>query len=116
MNTPHVALFRLPKAFATGACLASALLLGSVSAFASPYGGEVACTREPRSAWMSEQRARELFKADDYMLVRLKVSPGNCYEFYAIDRKNHVVEAYMHPITGQVQLNTRIELPPATRP
>jgi hypothetical protein len=74
------------------------------------------CTEAPRSTWITEKQARDLFKAADYALVQFSVSRGNCYEFYAIDRQNNVVEAYMNPITGQMERKTHIAPPAPAAP
>jgi hypothetical protein len=92
------------------------LLAQPWAAWASPPAEKMVCTDAPRSAWMSEQKARDLFKAADYALVQFSVSRGNCYEFYAIDRQNNVVEAYMNPITGQMERKTHIAPPAPAAP
>ncbi len=51
---------------------------------------------------MSEAQARERFRAQDYVLVKHKISSGHCHEFYAVDAQGTVVESYLHPITGEV--------------
>ena len=77
------------------------------SARASTPGEKVVCTTAPRSQWMTEQQARERVKASDYLLVKFKVSRGNCHEFYAIEHGGSIVEAYMHPVTGEAVRLTR---------
>lgn len=64
---------------------------------------------------MSEAEARERFHASKYMLLRFKVSSENCHEFYAIEHDGTVVEAYVHPVTGDVLRSSRIP-PPGLRP
>lgn len=76
--------------------------------FASSITEKVVCTTAPRSTWLTEAQARAAFNADSYVLVRFKVSKGNCHEFYAIDAQGAVVEAYQHPITGAAVRTTRI--------
>jgi len=34
--------------------------------------------------------------------VEFKVSRTNCYEFYAIRKNGDIVEAYCHPVTGEI--------------
>jgi len=53
-----------------------------------------------------------------YVLVKYKVSKGNCHEFYAVDAQGTVVETYMHPVTGETVRTTRIpaSASPATPP
>lgn len=83
-------------------------------ALASPVAEKVVCAQSDRATWLGEQRARTLFKAADYLLVRFKVSGGRCYEFYAIDHQNNVVEVYMDPRTGEVLRQTLIPAPEPT--
>jgi hypothetical protein len=84
------------------------------SAQASTPAEKVVCTDQPRSQWMSEQQARKRFKAADYLLVKFKISRGNCYEFYAIEHGGSIVEAYLHPVTGEAVRLTR--QPPINTP
>lgn len=63
---------------------------------------------------MSEAQARERFRAQDYVLVKHKISSGHCHEFYAVDAQGTVVESYLHPITGEVVRTTRVPNPAAT--
>ena len=75
------------------------------------------CTQAPRHTWLNEAQARTAFNASTYVLVRFKVSRGNCHEFYAVDAQGTVVEAYMHPVTGETIRSTRIpaDAAPAAR-
>lgn len=86
------------------------------TAWASTPVEKVVCTDAPRSAWLSEAQARAKFQAERYVLVRYKVSRGNCHEFYAIEPGGAVVEAYQHPITGETVRLTRIPAPTAAAP
>jgi hypothetical protein len=92
--------------------LSAALIVISLGAVpvarASAPQEKVVCTDAPRSQWISEAQARERFEASRYVLVKYKVSRGNCHEFYAIDAQGTVVEAYMHPVTGEIIRSTRI--------
>lgn len=76
------------------------LLLQNMAS-ASPPTEELICTTAPRSAWMSEERIRDIFRASTYTLVKLKISSSNCYEFYAVDVNGDAVEAYYNPVTGE---------------
>lgn len=108
---------RFSMSASTVAALLTALtcLLAS-QARASDVKDRVICTTEPPSKWMSEAKARERFHAEKYMLVRFKISSENCHEFYAIEHGGAVVEAYVHPISGEVIRMTRIPLPKQTPP
>ena len=91
----------------SGVCV----LLGT--AHASTPAEKVVCTQAPRNLWLTEAQARKMFGAEQYLLVRFKVSRGQCHEFYAVERDGTVVEAYQHPVTGATVRLTRI---PASRP
>lgn len=89
----------------------SSLLPAAPSARASSPAEKVFCTHAPRSQWMSEARARAIFGASRFVAVKFKVSRGNCHEFYAVDAQGGVVEAYLHPVTGQEIRTTRFPAP-----
>lgn len=100
VNTMH------HKSLITLGGLATALL-----AHASPPQEKVVCTDAPRSTWMTQQQAHKVFQAERYLLVKFKVSRGNCHEFYAVDALGTVVEAYLHPVTGETVRLTRLPAP-----
>ena len=90
------------------------ILAGWVTALwahASPPQEKVVCTDAPRSTWMTQQQAHAVFHAERYLLVKFKVSRGNCHEFYAVDAQGTVVEAYLHPVTGETVRLTRVPAP-----
>lgn len=58
-------------------------------------------------AWAAPPN-RAAFKAESYVLVRFKISKGNCHEFYAIGHDGGVTEAYIHPVTGATVRSTHI--------
>ena len=95
-------------------CCGAALLV-AVPAQASTPKEKVFCTQAPRSQWISGAQARERFRAQDYVLVKYKVSSGNCHEFYAVDAQGTVVESYLHPITGEAVRTTRVPVPTAIK-
>lgn len=98
------------------AALCALVLAGPTASWASTPVEKVVCTQAPRSEWLSEAQARTAFNASAYVLVRFKVSGGNCHEFYAIDAQGGVVEAYQHPVTGESVRTTRIAPPSSTNP
>ncbi|GAB3357402.1 hypothetical protein GCM10027395_30230 [Giesbergeria sinuosa] len=91
-------------------------MLAAAPAQASAPQEKVFCTNAPRAQWISEAQARERFRAQDYVLVKYKVSRGNCHEFYAVDAQGGVVESYLHPITGEAVRTTRLPPPVPTKP
>lgn len=94
---------------------AAAVLAASAGpAMASEPKDRVICTDAPQSTWMSEAAARERFQADKYLLVTFKISSEKCHEFYAVERDGSAIEAYVHPVTGEVVRMTRIPAPAKT--
>jgi hypothetical protein len=91
-------------------------LAAPLATWASTPVEKVVCTQAPRSQWLSETQARAAFNAGAYVLVRFKISRGNCHEFYAIDAQGGIVEAYQHPITGESVRTTRIAPLPSSAP
>lgn len=75
---------------------------------ASSPSEKVTCTQEPRSKWMPEAKIREIFGEKNFTLTKLKISRGNCYEFYAVSPDGSIVEAYYHPISGEKVRHTRV--------
>lgn len=96
---------------ALSAVLCCCAMLAAAPAQASAPKEKVFCTNAPRTLWTSEAQARERFRAQDYALVKYKISSGNCHEFYAVDAQGTVVESYLHPITGETVRSTRIPAP-----
>ncbi|KAB2922159.1 MAG: PepSY domain-containing protein [Dechloromonas sp.] len=86
-------------------------LIGIIAAgvaHASPPSEKLVCTTAPRSAWMPEAKIREAFGEKNYALVKFKVSRGHCYEFYAVHRDGSIVEAYFHPLSGEMMRFNRV--------
>lgn len=99
------------------ALVAMLALLGSaLPAVASAPADRVNCTTEPRSRWMPAEDVKRLFGVEKYALVKFKVSRTNCYEFYAVGREGGVVEAYYHPVTGQLVKESRVGAEPRPAP
>lgn len=87
------------------ALLAFGVLLaacGSRAVQASSPGERIVCTTLPGQAWMGEERIKAVFGASEYLRADFKVSKTNCYEFYAIKKNGDIVEAYYHPVTGEL--------------
>lgn len=94
------------KSAMTYCCLIALLAAAPVSA--SSPAEKLVCTSASRASWMPEKKIREVFGEQNFTLTKLKVSGGNCYEFYAIERDGSVVEAYYHPVTGAVKRYHRV--------
>ena len=84
-------------------------------AHASSPGEKIICSApDKRANWISEAEIREVFGEQNFTLVKLKISRGNCYEFYAVHKDGSIVEAYYHPITGQMMRYNRVEAGPGS--
>lgn len=83
-------------------------ILISAATQASSPAEKIICTQEPRSRWLPVTKIREIFGESDFTLSKLKVSRGNCYEFYAVSHDGSVIEAYYHPISGKVVRYNRV--------
>jgi hypothetical protein len=95
-----------PAAYHRQLMVLSALLMAAFTAQASAPKEAIVCTKEPRTAWVGEQKIRKMFNEGQYAKVFFKISKGNCYEFYAIGKDNSTTEAYYHPVTmAEVRFN-----------
>lgn len=90
------------------AAVAASFFSLASQAYASPPKEFIQCTSAPKSTWVSEARIRQVFDESKYAKVFLKLSRGNCYEFYAIAKDNSIVEAYYDPVTSNLIRHTRI--------
>jgi len=79
------------------AMLLSASTLLTTAAQASPP-----CTKEPKTAWLSEQAMKERIAKMGYREIKVFKTSGQCYEIYAIDGKGQKAEVYFNPVDGTV--------------
>ncbi len=87
----------LVKAIAAALPLATAAAL-PLAAQASP-----SCTKEPRSAWLSEAQMKEKLTQLGYHDIKVfKTTASGCYEIYGRNAQNRKVEVYFNPIDGSV--------------
>lgn len=77
------------------------LLAGTGFTYASSPSEKIICTQAPRSEWLSETRIKEIFDVKRFTMTKLKISRGNCYEFYAVHPDGSIVEAYYNPVSGK---------------
>ncbi|WP_332674131.1 PepSY domain-containing protein [Aromatoleum sp.] len=77
--------------------LAVAALLTGTAAIAGPT-----CTEAPREQWMPQETMLRKLVDQGYTLEKFKVTDGNCYELYGIDRDGRKVEIYHNPVDGSV--------------
>lgn len=73
---------------------AIALLLGTSAAFAGP-----SCT-VAKDKWMKETDFKAQMEKQGYQIKTFKVSKGQCYEIYGLDKAGKKVEIYFDPATG----------------
>ncbi|TLP60012.1 MULTISPECIES: PepSY domain-containing protein [Pseudomonas] len=83
--------------------LALALLLGSTGAFAATQ-----CTTADKSTWQDSQAFQAKLKEQGYEIKKFKVTKGNCYEIYGLDKDGRKVEIYHDPVSGKA-VKTEIE-------
>ena len=74
-----------------------AVTLLPIAAYASPP-----CTKEPRTAWLSEAKMKEKIATMGYREIKVFKTSGSCYEIYAIDAKGRKAEVYFNPVDGSV--------------
>lgn len=87
--------------------LAVVFMAGGLAQASSP-SEKLSCTAEARTRWLPEARIREVFGEKQFALVKFKISGGNCYEFYAVGHDDSIVEAYYHPVSGELVRYNRI--------
>ncbi|WNC11209.1 PepSY domain-containing protein [Pseudomonas coleopterorum] len=75
------------------------LLLASL--LASPYAlAATECTTADRSTWQDPERFQAKLKEQGYQINKFKVTKGNCYEIYGLDKDRRKVEIYHDPVSG----------------
>jgi hypothetical protein len=77
----------------------------AVLALLSMYGSALAepkCTSEPKDKWINETEMKFRIAGLGYQAKVFKVSKGNCYEIYGLDKTGKRIEVYFHPITGNI--------------
>jgi hypothetical protein len=67
-----------------------------------PAAAEPKCTTEPKEKWISESDMKSKVSNLGYQAKVFKVTKGNCYEIYGLDKAGKRIEIYFHPITGNV--------------
>lgn len=76
--------------------LISCMLLTQV-AFAGPK-----CTEEKKETWQNEAEFQKKLAADGYTIKKFKVTDGQCYEIYGLDKNGKKVEIYFNPVSGEI--------------
>ncbi len=75
---------------------AIALALGTTAAFAGP-----SCN-QPQAQWMKEADFKAKLEQQGYQIKTFKVSKGQCYEIYGVDKAGKKVEIYFDPVSATV--------------
>jgi len=78
------------------------LLLGLAGLVPCTSNASPPCTKEPKTAWLSEAKMKEKIATMGYREIKVFKTSGTCYEIYAIDAKGHKVEVYFNPVDGAV--------------
>ena len=76
--------------------IATALVLASASAFAEPQ-----CTTAERSTWQDADQFQAQLKEQGYRINKFKITKGNCYEIYGLDKDGRKGEIYHDPVSGK---------------
>lgn len=76
--------------------LAPLLIALSSAAFAGPT------CNVPQDKWMKEADFKKSLEAQGYQIKNFKVTKGQCYEIYGVDKLGNKVEIYFDPATGAV--------------
>ena len=84
------------------------LITGTGIAHSSSPTEKIICTQAPRSEWLPEAKIKEIFDVKRFTMAKLKISRGNCYEFYAVHSDGSIVEAYYDPVSGKEVRYNRI--------
>ena len=65
------------------------------------------CESEPKSDWISKEDLESRLTEQGWQVRRIK-EDGNCWEVYAINAEGKRTEAYVNPITLEIeQMRTR---------
>jgi hypothetical protein len=75
------------------------LALLSICASAS---AEPKCTSEAKDKWISESEMKAKIASLGYQAKVFKVTKGNCYEIYGLDKSGKRVEIYFNPVDGKI--------------
>ena len=81
---------------------AAVLLFGAAGLVPFAASASPACTKEPKTAWLSEAKMKEKIATMGYREIKVFKTSGSCYEIYAIDKKGHKAEVYFNPVDGAV--------------
>ncbi|MCX5513110.1 PepSY domain-containing protein [Kaistia algarum] len=75
----------------------TSLVFAAGTAMADP-----ACTKEPQSAWMSQEAMKAKIAELGYQKIKTFKVTGSCYEIYGYDKNNKKAEVYFNPVDGSI--------------
>jgi hypothetical protein len=78
------------------------LAVVALLATCSAAHAERTCTSEPKDKWISEADMKLKISSLGYKAKIFKVTKGNCYEIYGLDKAGNRVEVYFDPVTGSI--------------
>jgi hypothetical protein len=79
-----------------------AIVVLALVAICGPAAAEPKCTTESKDKWISESEMKSKIASLGYQTKIFKVTKGNCYEMYGLDKAGKRIEIYFHPITGKI--------------
>ena len=82
----------------------SCALVALFAVAASPMAAHASppCTKEPKTAWLTQAKMKEKVAAMGYRDIKVFKTSGSCYEIYAIDAKGKKAEVYFNPVDGSI--------------
>jgi hypothetical protein len=75
----------------------TSIVLAAGTAFADPV-----CTKEPKSAWMTQDAMKAKIADMGYQKIKTFKVSGTCYEIYGYDKNNKKAEVYFNPVDGSI--------------
>lgn len=56
----------------------------------------------PKDKWMNQEEFKKLVEKQGYQIKVFKITKGQCYEIYGLDKDGRKVEIYFDPATAAV--------------
>ena len=83
-------------------CLSAFAVFSTLCASGAALAAEPVCTKEPKSAWMSEDAMKAKIADMGYQKIKTFKVTGSCYEIYGYDKANKRAEVYFNPVDGSI--------------
>ena len=58
------------------------------------------CTKESKDKWQNAETFQKDRVAEGYKIKKFKITKGNCYEIYGLNKEGQKVEIYFNPVDG----------------